>query len=335
MYHIEPVPLTTARGLVTGTKTKVLGEENYLETVTYYDDEYQVIQVINENILDGIDVISTQYDFVGNIRRLHSVHSDGAQTTTQLLTYDYDHSDRLLSATHTLNEQGPVVLYSNEYNELGELIRKNLHQADATIPAVPGMNFSYYELDQQYSFLPDFSPLEPVHTGMTEAIEITFETRPTWFGVRYSGYIEIETSDLYEFYVASNDGSILYIDGIEVVNNDGRHVLREESGSIHLTEGFHEIVVEMFQSTGTFDLSASYSSPSIPKQEIPSTMLYQELPITAMQDVVQTCDYEYNMRGWLRTINGTSLNGDDVPVPADLFNMELIYNTEISNLPNN
>ncbi|MEM6602359.1 MAG: hypothetical protein AAF649_13350, partial [Verrucomicrobiota bacterium] len=48
--------------------------------------------------------------------------------TEQLLEYDYDHADRLLSCDHTLNEGDKIRLYTREYNELGELVKKNLHE---------------------------------------------------------------------------------------------------------------------------------------------------------------------------------------------------------------
>ena len=46
----------------------------------------------------------------------------------------------------------------------------------------------------------------------------------------------------------------------------------------------------------------------------------------------QIVDYEYNIRGWLNSINRSGLEGDPGgPEPADLFNMELIYDTNLTN----
>ena len=50
----------------------------------------------------------------------------------------------------------------------------------------------------------------------------------------------------------------------------------------------------------------------------------------------QHLDYEYNIRGWLRSINESSLSGESTePEPADLFSIELLYNTSLPNQPNN
>ena len=61
------------------------------------------------------------------------------------------------------------------------------------------------------------------------------------FSVRYTGFIEIETQGDYTFYTTSDDGSKLYIDGIQVVNNDGYHSENVESGKISLSPGYHSI----------------------------------------------------------------------------------------------
>ena len=147
-FHLLPEDQASVKGQVTGTKTKLLGTsedegDGYLETITYYDNKYRVIQVVSENHLGGIDVISTQYDFVGNVRRVHSTHSDGTNTMEQLLEYEYDHANRLMSCDHTLNEDDPVRLYTNEYNELGELVKKHLHQEQGSTDHAQTIDYDY------------------------------------------------------------------------------------------------------------------------------------------------------------------------------------------------
>ncbi|WP_370086305.1 DUF6443 domain-containing protein [Ekhidna sp.] len=142
-YHLLPELQEQVKGQVTGSKTKILGTPDYLETITYYDDRYRVIQVVSENHLGGVDIISNQYDFVGNVRRMKSVHTEGTNTTTMLLDYAYDHANRLLSCTHQLNAEPPLLLYSNEYNELGELVGKNLHYSEEDAEYSQYLDYEY------------------------------------------------------------------------------------------------------------------------------------------------------------------------------------------------
>ena len=61
------------------------------------------------------------------------------------------------------------------------------------------------------------------------------------------GDIEITTGGDYIFTTGSDDGSKLYINDIEVVDNDGLHGLREvDSAPVTLTPGHHKIRIEFF-----------------------------------------------------------------------------------------
>ncbi len=94
------------------------------------------------------------------------------------------------------------------------------------------------------------------------------------FSIRYNGYIQIDTRGSYTFYTNSDDGSKLFIDGNEVVNNDGGHGTRERSGNITLTSGLHDITVLYFENGGGESLTVQYQGPGISKQNIPFSKLY-------------------------------------------------------------
>ena len=93
------------------------------------------------------------------------------------------------------------------------------------------------------------------------------------FSIRFEGYIFIETSGTYTFYTTSDDGSKLYINGIEVVNNDGDHAPETRSGMISLTPGFHEIEVLFYENGGGQVLTVEYESSSITRQNLPFSIL--------------------------------------------------------------
>jgi hypothetical protein len=94
------------------------------------------------------------------------------------------------------------------------------------------------------------------------------------FSIRYTGYIAIPTAGSYTFYTSSDDGSKLFIDGIQVVDNDGNHGTQERSGTITLTAGLHTIRVLFFENSGGETLPVKYQGPSISKQNIPFSILY-------------------------------------------------------------
>ena len=78
----------------------------------------------------------------------------------------------------------------------------------------------------------------------------------------------------YTFYTNSDDGSKLYINDQQVVNNDGLRPLQERSGSVTLAEGRHKLVVEYFEGYGGQTLEVRYKGSGISKQLIPDDALF-------------------------------------------------------------
>lgn len=142
-FHLLPEYSDKTKGLITGTRTKVLGDTDYLETISFYNDKGQVIQVVSENHLGGKDVVSNQYDFSGNIRRIHKSHDTGGDTTNLTIEYEYDHANRLVNSYHKINSEDRVMLFSNVYDELGQLTQKKLHQGESS---------SEYQQIQDYAY---------------------------------------------------------------------------------------------------------------------------------------------------------------------------------------
>ena len=127
-------------GQVTGSRTNVLGSSTWLTTVIYYDDRYRPVHAISENHKGGTDKIKNTYDFVGNVLTTKRVHSNTNLTVQE--TYRYDHQDRLLNVQHRINGGAPVTVAEYEYNELGELIEKNLHRRGSE-PVAQSVDYRY------------------------------------------------------------------------------------------------------------------------------------------------------------------------------------------------
>ena len=74
----------------------------------------------------------------------------------------------------------------------------------------------------------------------------------------------ISTAGTYQFNLSSDDGSYLYIDGIQVVSNDQLHGYPgpTPTGSAYLTMGFHNIEVTYFNNQGPSGLSLTWTPPN-------------------------------------------------------------------------
>ena len=124
-------PAMSNTGRVTGTKTGIPGTGSFLFLVSYYDKYNRLIQLQSENHLDSTDIINNRYNFIGDLlftKQTHNVKLNG-QDEQHLVRqwYEYDHGRRLMKVTHQVDQNEPVTLTENKYNELGQLIEKNLH----------------------------------------------------------------------------------------------------------------------------------------------------------------------------------------------------------------
>jgi mono/diheme cytochrome c family protein len=119
--------------------------------------------------------------------------------------------------------------------------------------------FSYYE--GRFEKLPDFAKLKPKATGVVGGFDIGVAARESSYALRFSAVLPVERAGEYTFALLSDDGSRLWVDGKLVVDNDGEHAPKGESGKAHLTKGIHEVVVGFFQSGGGAELNVSVTPP--------------------------------------------------------------------------
>lgn len=82
-----------------------------------------------------------------------------------------------------------------------------------------------------------------------------------WLGLVYEGYIEVPTDGIYTFALTSNDGSMLYVDGQMLIDNDGPHGDTKLTAQRALAKGWHKIRVEYFDMNNGGMLSLQWAAP--------------------------------------------------------------------------
>lgn len=94
------------------------------------------------------------------------------------------------------------------------------------------------------------------------------------FYVRWTGKIKVPKEGKYTFYLESDDGSRMSIDGKQVVENGGLHAMEEKSGDIQLKAGNHEIKVEFFENDVDAGCKLSWEGPNLAKEIVPAAVLF-------------------------------------------------------------
>lgn len=93
-------------------------------------------------------------------------------------------------------------------------------------------------------------------------------TRAEHVALRYSGFVQVPQDGLFTFALVSDDGSRLSIHGDVVVDNDGLHAARRDSGRVALRKGWHPIQVEWFNVRGPGELEVRWSGPGVGRDEL-------------------------------------------------------------------
>ena len=111
-------------------------------------------------------------------------------------------------------------------------------------------------------------------SGDGTAFPAPYNSGASNFEIVYSGNFTANSSGVYTFTTASDDGSMLFIDGNTVVDNNFFQGVTARSGSVSLSAGQHSIVIAFYQGGGGYGLYADVQLPGDPtSQRIPNSLL--------------------------------------------------------------
>ncbi|RFZ84366.1 beta-N-acetylhexosaminidase [Mucilaginibacter terrenus] len=117
-----------------------------------------------------------------------------------------------------------------------------------------------------------------IDTGIAKSFQTAnsaFKKSFSKYGVVYNGYVKVDQDGTYGFSTSSVNGSVLYIDDIPVVDNDGRHGQWEQGSAVPLLKGFHKLTIKYVDSSlSTSTLRVYMTIPGKPKGELSPDMLY-------------------------------------------------------------
>jgi RHS repeat-associated protein len=344
----QPVtPLQFVKGMKTGSKIKVLdGSNTWLYSADYFDEQARLIQAVSDNIKGGTDRVTNVLDFVGKVMKSKTTHR----------TYDVVLKDKVavFNGGHIVTGTTPGPGWNTSGAASVQTLAASTNGwAEVTVPVVTGnvfvfglsstnTNFSantinyginlgsaqYYKCENAtpsgVTFSSAASPgdvLRVERSGTT----ITYYKNGTPLGV--SGTAS-SSALLVDFSFYSNGNSISNI-----------------RASFAMTE---QKVVRTFE----YDHAGRLKKTWHKLNEGPNVLLtaneYNEVGQVVDKKLhsadngttgKQSIDYRYNIRGWLKSINGAeldaSVDNDEASGQArDLFGMNLAYNDVVSGLNN-
>lgn len=151
------------------------------------------------------------------------------------------------------------------------------------------VNFAYYEGGWQN--LPDFSTLKPKAKGQASGFNVGVRQKNDGFGIRFTGFIHLPKDGEFRFFLGSDDGSRLSIDGNPIILNDGIHPHSVKEGNAQLKSGVHAALVDYFEGGGEESLSVEIQGPGLSRQPLASiTTITKEIPKKEVEGEIFTFD---------------------------------------------
>jgi len=195
---------------------------------------------------------------------------DGSEPTAASALYTKPFS---LNTTATINAKafGKNSLSSNTVSS--KVIRYEWMKPVKAVNVKPGIAYRYFEPEGKMNL--DVVKTSPVvKEGVATEISEKVKQRKEKYAVSFEGYIKISKDGVYNFSTLSDDGSKLFIDDVEVVNNDGDHGAVEQVGRAALKKGFHKIKVVYYDGGGGNELKVSWQKEGGSKETLPGSILF-------------------------------------------------------------
>ena len=217
------------------------------------------------------------------------------------------------------------------------------------------------------SQMPDLTGRTPDYWRPESNIDYAVSSNP-WAGldsrfvdywsVRHTGAITVLDSGNWTFYLNSDDGTKLWIDEVEIVDNQGVHGMSEVSDTVWLDAGEHSLRTEFFEHGGGAGFIVSWEGPNVSKQVVPASAFtrgvsapavpsglvhhwpFDESNGTTVTDTAGTTDLNLfnsnNGSGWQQCLFGNcySFDGSDDYAKVDVndwggnFSVSLWVNTQ-------
>ena len=160
----------------------------------------------------------------------------------------------------------------------------NPHLSIAAEPLAPGLTGEYFDLGtdvQDFPTIPaDKKPtIKRVDKNLNfKSTSMTFpDTKlQSHFAIRWTGKLRVPKDGKYTFFLESDDGSRLFIDGKQVVDNGGLHEMQGDSGSVELKAGDHDLKVDYFENEndGGAGCVLSWKTEGLAKEVVPEKALF-------------------------------------------------------------
>lgn len=169
-----------------------------------------------------------------------------------------------LKETHKWRPSGRMPVFPLNDAQFRDLA----HYLVKDVSVEPNVEYAVYH--GGWDSIPKFDDLKPDSSGQCGGFDLGVAQRTNDFGVRFRGQWKLEKAGKYRFFLGSDDGARLMIDGRAIVDNDGIHPHQEQSAEANLDAGWHDVVVDYIQGGGEWTLAVDIEGNGLLRQPLGS-----------------------------------------------------------------
>jgi len=173
------------------------------------------------------------------------------------------------------------------YGHTSKVVTGRFDKQDFLLPGGKAVK----ELKQglQYRFFParfrsafELSEAEGGKKGVIEDFKVVHKNGEDDSGTIFEGYVEVPEKGIYTFYLASDDGSVLWVGDRQVVDNDGFKSARDRNtgeyvfkeGDVALDAGLHPIRLNYFDWGGGEEIKLKFSTENLEPQDVEGRLFH-------------------------------------------------------------
>lgn len=169
--------------------------------------------------------------------------------------------------------RGLYLAYKRRDGSLGDIAE--LYRTDKVLPppasaGQPGLNVTFWE--GTFKSCSDFDELSPKGSGVASQVSLVARPRPNNYGLRFTGRIRFP-GRRFKLYLTSDDGAVLRLNGIRVIDHDGGHAESTKSAGLDVAEGVYEFDLRYFDAGGASSLRLEVEGGGLKRQPVPESWL--------------------------------------------------------------
>ena len=183
--------------------------------------------------------------------------------------------------------------------------------------ARPGLRAEFRRTGGTLNDMPDFSALaEPFAVSVSSVVDHPTEpwlddgTAPgDYFACLLEGCVLVPASGEYDFFVTSDDGVSLRIDGAEVFSDPAPHGARTKGVKANLSKGWHTLEILYYENGGAEVLKLEWAGPTTSRAAIPTGAL-QHVPRNLPPQLTSSASAAYCVEGGTASVSVSAADVD-------------------------